>query len=148
MFEPMTRIERRSIRVPFQRNHLVSKLAWITLATVGWVSNVDAVFAQSDRQENLSARVDSIFAPWNTPTSPGCVLGVSRNGTLVYERGYGMANLDNGIAITPASVFHVASITKQFTAMSILLLAQRGRLSLDDEVRTHITSRRVAKPPT
>ncbi len=50
-----------------------------------------------------------------------------------------MANLESGVAITPASVFHVASISKQFTAMSILLLAQRGQLSLDDEARKYIT---------
>ena len=65
-------------------------------------------------------------------------MGVSQKGALVYERGYGMANLELGVAITPASVFQVASISKPFTAMSILLLAQRGQLSLDDEVRKHI----------
>ena len=56
----------------------------------------------------------------------------------MYERGYGMANLELGVPITPESVFHVASISKQFTAMSILLLAQRGQLSLDDEVPKYI----------
>jgi len=56
----------------------------------------------------------------------------------VYERGYGMANLELGVSITPASVFPAASISKQFTAMSILLLAKRGQLSLDDEVRKYI----------
>src|SRR5207248_1472676 len=61
-------------------------------------------------------------------------LGVSRNGRTVYEHGYGMANLELAVPITPASVFGAASISKQFTAMSILLLAERGRLSLDDEV--------------
>jgi CubicO group peptidase (beta-lactamase class C family) len=57
----------------------------------------------------------------------------------VYERGYGTANLEYGIAITPASIFEVASISKQFTAMAILILAQRGQLSLDDDVRKYIT---------
>jgi CubicO group peptidase (beta-lactamase class C family) len=50
-----------------------------------------------------------------------------------------MANLESGVAVTPASVFHVASVSKQFTAMSILLLAHRGRLSLDDEARKYVT---------
>jgi len=88
--------------------------------------------------ESVTARVDKLFAEWNRPDSPGCSLGVSRNGVVVHERGYGMANLELGVAITPASVFHVASIAKQFTAMSILLLAQRGQLSLDDDVRKYI----------
>jgi len=56
----------------------------------------------------------------------------------VYEHGYGMANLELGIPITPDSVFAVASVSKQFTAMSVVLLAQRGQLSLDDEVRKYV----------
>lgn len=109
------------------------------LVTVGFVANPGAGLAQSRRPDSLAARVDSIFALWNKSNSPGCMLGVSRNGNLVYERGYGMANLEDGVPITPASIFHVASVTKQFTAMSILILARRGRLSLDDEVRKYIT---------
>src|SRR5207247_1064722 len=88
--------------------------------------------------ESVAARVDKLFAEWNRSDSPGCSLAVSQNGVLVYERGYGMANLELGVPITPASVFHVCSISKQFTAMCILLLAQRGKLSLDDEVRKYI----------
>jgi CubicO group peptidase (beta-lactamase class C family) len=88
--------------------------------------------------DSNAARVDALFAPWNKPDSPGCSVGVSRDGAPVYEHGYGMANLDYGIPITPATVFHVASVSKQFTAMSVLLLAQRGQLSLDDEARKFI----------
>lgn len=86
----------------------------------------------------IATKVDELFAAWDRQDSPGCSLGVSLDGALVYERGYGMANLELGVPITPASVFHVASISKQFTAMSILLLVQRGHLSLDDEVQKHI----------
>lgn len=88
--------------------------------------------------EPLSARVDEIFAEWNKPDSPGCSVGVSRNGLPVHERGYGMANLELNAPITPASVFEAASISKQFTAMSIMILAQRGQLSLDDEARKYL----------
>lgn len=88
--------------------------------------------------ESITAKVDKLFAEWNRSGSPGCSLGVSQKGVLVYERGYGTANLELGVGITPASVFQAASISKPFTAMSILLLAQRGQLSLDDEVRKHI----------
>lgn len=86
----------------------------------------------------FAARVDELFAEWNRRDSPGCSVGVNRNGVSVFERGYGMANLELGVPITPASVFHVASISKPFTAMSILLLVQRGNLSLDDEVWKHV----------
>jgi CubicO group peptidase (beta-lactamase class C family) len=85
-------------------------------------------------------RIDQLFSTWNKPDSPGCSLGISSNDTIVHERGYGMANLDLGVAITPASVLDAASISKQFTAMSILLLAQRGQLSLDDDVGKYIAN--------
>jgi CubicO group peptidase (beta-lactamase class C family) len=83
---------------------------------------------------SASARVDQLFAEWNTHDSPGCSLAVSRNGTTLYEHAYGMANLELDIPLTPASVLSAASISKQFTAMSIVLLAERGQLSLDDDV--------------
>jgi CubicO group peptidase (beta-lactamase class C family) len=92
----------------------------------------------SSRTESATARVDRLFAEWNKSDSPGCGVGISRNGRLVYEHGYGMANLDLGVPITRDSVFPVASVSKQFTAMSVVLLAQRGQLSLDDEVRKYI----------
>jgi CubicO group peptidase (beta-lactamase class C family) len=110
-----------------------------TLAVLMLAGNADASRAQSPRPSSLAVRVDSVFAPWDKTSSPGCVVAVSRNGTLLYERGYGMANLEYGLAITPASIFHVASISKQFTAMSVGMLAQRGKLSLDDDVRKYIT---------
>ena len=85
-----------------------------------------------------TTKVDKIFAQWNKPDSPGCALGVYKDGQIVYKRGYGMANLNDDIPITPATVFHVASMSKQFTAASILLLAQQGKLSLDDDVHKYI----------
>lgn len=83
-------------------------------------------------------RVDAIFAQWDRSDSPGCALGVVRDGTLVYRRGYGMANLDYGIPNSPRMVYYVGSVSKQFTAAAIALLAAEGRLSLDDPVRKHI----------
>src|SRR5436190_15965362 len=85
--------------------------------------------------DSLTARVDKLFAEWDKTNSPGFGLAINRNGTLLYEHGYGMANLELGVPISSASVFPVASISKQFTAMSILLLVERGKLSLDDEVK-------------
>ena len=89
-------------------------------------------------QSPLGAQVDGIFARWDTSGSPGCAVAVIHGGSIVYKRGYGIADLDHGLAITPTTVFHAASLSKQFTAMSLLLLVGQGRLSLDDEVRTHI----------
>jgi len=95
--------------------------------------------APASAPDQTAASVDAVFAEWARPGSPGCSVGISRNGVPAYEHGYGMANIELGVGITPASIFHVASISKQFTAMSILLLAQRGLLSLDDEVRKYVT---------
>ncbi len=85
-----------------------------------------------------NARVDSVFSAYSSD-SPGCALGVFRNGQMAYSRGYGMANVELGVPITPEHVFYVGSVSKQFTAMSIALLAKDGKLSLDDDVRKHIT---------
>lgn len=96
------------------------------------------VFAQNSNANDIAARVDKVFAQFDKPTSPGCALAVIKDGQIVYKRGYGMADLDHDIPIKPDTVFHVASVSKQFTAMAILLLAKQGKLSLDDEVRKYI----------
>ncbi len=82
-----------------------------------------------------SKRVDAIFAAWDKPDTPGLALAVVRGGQVLHRRGYGLANLEYGVANTPATVFHAASVSKQFTAFAIHLLAQDGRLALDDDVR-------------
>jgi len=87
---------------------------------------------------NVKAQVDKVFEKWDKSDSPGCALGVYRDGQIIYKHGYGMANLNDDVPITPATVFHVASMSKQFTAASIVLLAQQEKLSLDDDVRKYI----------
>ena len=94
----------------------------------------DAPAAKND----VHQQVDKIFAKWDSTVSPGCALSVIKDGQIVYKRGYGMADLDHDIPITPETVFHVASISKQFTAAAIILLAQEGKISLDDDVRKYI----------
>ena len=88
--------------------------------------------------EKTETRVDALFQKMDTTISPGCALSVIRDHKIIYKRGYGMADLDHNIPITPATVFHVASMSKQFTAAAILLLAAEGKLSLDDPVRKYI----------
>jgi CubicO group peptidase (beta-lactamase class C family) len=87
---------------------------------------------------DLNAKVDSLFAEYDKPDSPGCALAIVQNGEVIYQRGYGMANLDYDIPITPDTVFHVASVSKQFTVMAILLLEADGKLSLDDDIRKYV----------
>ena len=96
--------------------------------------------AQSDRAtvDKSAEKVDALFAEWIKPDSPGCALAVIKDGQIIYKRGYGMANLDYGIPITSASVFNIASVSKQFTAMSIMLLAKQRKLSLDDDIRKYM----------
>ena len=93
---------------------------------------------RSSADSSVQARVDRIFAQWDRTDSPGCALGVYHNGRVEYARGYGMANLELGVALSPQSVFDIGSTSKQFTAMSIMLLARDGKLSLDDDIRKFI----------
>ena len=89
-------------------------------------------------QASQSALVDEIFKEFSTPGSPGCTAGAYQGARVVHRGAYGMANLDHDVRLSPSSVFHVASVSKQFTAAAILLLAADGKLSLDDEVRKFI----------
>jgi CubicO group peptidase (beta-lactamase class C family) len=81
------------------------------------------------------ARIDSVFAPWTGPDRPGCAVGVSQRGRVMFERAYGMADLASGAPMTPATVVHSASLAKQVTALAVLLLEREGKLSLGDDVR-------------
>ena len=83
-------------------------------------------------------RIDSIFARFSAPGSPGCALGVMRDGRLAYAKGYGLASVELLVPITPATVFDIGSVSKQFTALAVLLLAQEGKLSLDDEIQKYV----------
>ncbi len=94
--------------------------------------------ARAQLPDSIRTRVDAVFARWDRTDSPGCALGISQAGREVYRRGYGMSDLQHALAITPASIFHVASISKQFAAYSVALLAEGGRLSLDDDVRKYV----------
>lgn len=83
------------------------------------------------------ARVDRLFAEWDKPASPGCAVGVIRDGKFIYERGYGMANLDYDIPSSPRMNYYIGSDSKQFTAASIGLLVLEGKISLDDDIRRY-----------
>ncbi|MDX1493435.1 MAG: serine hydrolase domain-containing protein [Longimicrobiales bacterium] len=83
-------------------------------------------------------RVDEIFARWDSNTSAGCAVGVTHDGLVVLEEAYGMADLEHGIPNTPETIFEGGSLSKQFTAAAVVLLALDGKLTLDDDVREYV----------
>jgi CubicO group peptidase (beta-lactamase class C family) len=92
-----------------------------------------AFAAETDQQ-----RVDRIFAEYNRADSPGCALGVIRDGEFIYRKGYGTASLELAVPLSSGSVFNMGSVSKQFTAASLVLAAEQGYLSLDDNIRKYI----------
>lgn len=95
------------------------------------------VAATPARNADLRSKVDTLFAKYNS-TVPGCAIGVFRSGEIHFAKGYGLADLERSEAITPATTFNVASLSKQFTAFAIALLVQRGKLGLDDDIRKYL----------
>ncbi len=83
-------------------------------------------------------KVDALFRQWDSEDKPGAAAAVVYNGEMVYSRGFGQANLEYNIPNTPETIYHIASISKQFTVYAILLLEQQGELSIDDDIRSHI----------
>ncbi|MGH9844438.1 MAG: serine hydrolase [Blastocatellia bacterium] len=94
--------------------------------------------ALAQAPDGVTAKVDAVFATYDKPDSPGCALGVIKEGKIIYSRGYGMANLEHNIPNGSKLVYDIGSTSKQFAAASILLLVAEGKLSLEDDVRKHI----------
>jgi CubicO group peptidase (beta-lactamase class C family) len=94
--------------------------------------------AQNPAPDSAARAVQKLFAGWVDSSTPGCAVGASRNGRVLYENGFGLANLETRTPITPRTVFEAASIAKQFTAMAVMLLARDGKLSFDDDIRKYI----------
>jgi len=88
--------------------------------------------------KSVEESIDQIFADYDDLNKPGATVAVVQNGEIVFKKGYGSANLEYGIPNSPSTIFHVASVSKQFTVFSVLLLAGQDKLSLDDDIRDHI----------
>jgi CubicO group peptidase (beta-lactamase class C family) len=88
--------------------------------------------------DSRTDRVDALFEKWDRTHSPGCALGLIENGDFVYKRGYGMADLERGVPNSSSTVFRIGSVSKQFTAMAVLLAANQGKLSIDDDIRKYL----------
>ena len=97
-----------------------------------------AVCANASATDDVTKRVDEVFKDWARTDSPGCSVAVAQDGNIVLERAYGMADLEQGVAVRPDTVFNIASVSKQFTAVALLLLQEQGKLSLDDDVRKYV----------
>lgn len=87
---------------------------------------------------SITERVDTIFFEWDKPTSPGCALALIQDGAIIYKRGYGMADLERSVPISPESVFDIGSTGKQFTVTIIAILANQGYLSLGNSIRKYL----------
>jgi CubicO group peptidase (beta-lactamase class C family) len=87
---------------------------------------------------DLDKRVDDIFQQWSKPGTPGAAVAVIQSGKIVCTKGYGLANLEYDIPVTPQTIYHVASVSKQFTAMALVLLEQDGKLSIEDDVHKYL----------
>lgn len=94
-----------------------------------------ALASVSGFANSQSEKIDALLAEFAKPGSPGCAVAISQNGKPIYLKGFGLANLEDNVPIRPDTVFHIASISKQFTGFAILLLARERKLSLDDDIR-------------
>lgn len=121
----------------------IRKIIVVILFMVGFTAtgilgqqNMPAKTQPSD--DESAKKVDEFLSQWDKNDMPGCAVGAVKDGRLVYKRGFGMANLDYDVPNTTSTLFNLASASKPFTAMSIALLAQQGKLSLDDDIRKYV----------
>jgi CubicO group peptidase (beta-lactamase class C family) len=105
--------ERNSSSLPIMRTRPMNSRTYLALIALALATPSGASAQGAD---SLSARVDSILMRWSAPDRPFCAVGVARNGQTVLERGFGMANLEYDVPITPATIFETGSVAKQFTA--------------------------------
>ncbi len=113
----------------------VRSLSVATLVAVV-IAAADATVARQPAAVT-EASVDKIFARW-TDVTPGCAVGVSVGDQVVLTKAYGMADLEHDVRNTAETIFEAGSVSKQFTAAAVLLLAREGKLSLDDPIRKYI----------
>ena len=88
------------------------------------------------QSNDIERKIDSLFSNYNSNT-PGVAIAIMKDGNIVFKKGYGSANLEYDIPITPQTVFNIASVSKQFTAFSIYLLEKEGKLSFEDDIRKY-----------
>ena len=88
--------------------------------------------------DTLIHAMDAIFEPYSKNSGPGCAVAVVKNGQVIFSKGYGMANLEYDIPITAATIFDIASVSKQFTGLAVSMLIEQGKISLDDDIHKYL----------
>lgn len=111
---------------------------WRAVVAAAVAAAALALAGPSPSAQSIDNRVNTIFAAWNKKDTPGCALGVAQTGEPVLLRSFGMADLENDRPIAPETIFEAGSVSKQFTAAAINLLALDGKLSLDDPARKYL----------
>lgn len=97
-----------------------------------------ALGASAQISDTQLQKIDSLFLDWNKPNHPGGTVGIMQNGRTVFSKAYGLASLEYLAPNSPSTIFNIASVSKQFTAMGIVVLQQQGKLSVDDDIRKHL----------
>ncbi len=118
----------------------------VVVVAIGLTGNV-ARSEVSNKSFQYAAQIDAMFAKYDRPDSPGCAVGIIQDGELVYSKGFGSANLDYEIAITPQTSFDSASVTKSFTSVCVAMLMDQGKLREDDDIRKFLPEMHAFDPP-
>ena len=117
----------------------------LTGAALGFVLSVSGAAAQTATP--LSRLTDRVFAPWDSSTRPGCAVGIAQGNQPRFTRAYGLAELEFGAPNAGNTIFEAGSVSKQFTAAAVVLLALDGKLRLDDDVRKYMPELRAYERP-
>lgn len=120
------------------RRVFVSSMLAVLTAGLAALAAAPAGSARQPDRPDWAGKVDKLFAAFDRPDSPGCALGMFKDGRVIYEHGYGSADLEHDVPITPETVFYAGSVSKQFTAMAAALAIKEGLFGLDDDVRKFV----------
>src|SRR5574339_334449 len=105
--------------------------------TLSFVSSVIYLFTTAQSWQDTVTKIEKIFERYK-PHKPGAQLAIARNGSIIFSRAWGIADLEHNVPLTTESITEAGSVSKQFTSAAILLLEQQGKLSLDDDVRKYL----------
>ncbi len=96
------------------------------------------VSVQAQLSTVQTQKIDSLFNSWTEANQPGGAVGIMQNGEIIYSKAFGLASLEYQVPNTTETLFNIASVSKQLTAMGIVLLHEKGLLSIDDDIRKHL----------
>jgi CubicO group peptidase (beta-lactamase class C family) len=113
------------------------KVATALLVLVSHLTPVHGAHSQ-DSADPRARQIDALFTRFNARPSPGLAIAVVRDGKVLLRKGYGLANLEDRVPITPSTVFDIASVSKQFAGLAVAMLVEQGKVRLTDDIRTYI----------